>query len=815
MLSALAGGGLTAALLGGPLASTVAADGSSWSAVVTSEGTTTSTSGSVSAPAVEAVKESTWESASTSSTTSTRTTAAKLTSAEAPTVVLQRKQKPTAAEGATGTTGATGKVIGLTTAAETAAQGNVAEAPQVVAAQLGGLEEELAGSAVSAQALSFYRIPLFLLPIYQAAAVQYGVPWEVLAAINEIETDYGNDLSVSTAGAVGWMQFMPSTWLQYGVDALDTGYADPYNPVDAVFAAARYLKAAGAAKNLSAAILSYNHSSEYVQSVLLRAKLISDYPGEVIATLTGLSDGRLPVRGSSVHWSEPPAPVVSTAPPGASAAALPPARSSATAKATALAPATVGSAVVKGAASAPQFADVMSAAGAPVVAVQDGRIAGLGASRKLGRYLILKDVYGDVFTYAGLGSVAKTYVRPKAPRTATATPAAGAGGSTGATGATGTAGPLTVRAESTSTTTSAGSETGGTGAGNEAAQGLGDVTVADEASVFDSAAAGAAELREVTPVGTTKLFSLAAILSAAPKARRSSTSGRLPLRVGALVSQGTVLGHMLVPPGATDGHLRFSVRPAGDPSTIDPSTVLANWQQLGTALHPQGAAADTELVGATASGVFLQSAASLERTVLADPGIAMSACARHEVASGKIDRRLLAVLAFLSRSGLEPAVGTLACGNGAYAQAGYVSSSHLGDAVAITQINGVPIAGNQGAGSITDTAIRALLTLAGEYVPHDIVSLMQYPGAPNTHARKDHGSYIEIAFLPRASHAVSARAVASAAHSAGAKAATAPSPLTVGGSLSAAQWNQLITRIGTLPKPKVKTKPSKSAISDK
>ena len=94
--------------------------------------------------------------------------------------------------------------------------------------------------------VGLYRIPLFLLPIYQAAGIQYGVPWQVLAAINEVETNYGNDLSVSTAGAVGWMQFMPETWLQYGVDALGAGYADPYNPVDAIFAAARYLHAAGA-----------------------------------------------------------------------------------------------------------------------------------------------------------------------------------------------------------------------------------------------------------------------------------------------------------------------------------------------------------------------------------------------------------------------------------------------------------------------------------------------------------------------------------------------------------------------------------------
>ena len=86
-----------------------------------------------------------------------------------------------------------------------------------------------------------FRIPPFLLPIYQAAGIEYDVPWQVLAAINEIETDYGRNLSVSSAGAVGWMQFLPSTWKQWGVDANGDGVADPYNPVDAIFTAARYL----------------------------------------------------------------------------------------------------------------------------------------------------------------------------------------------------------------------------------------------------------------------------------------------------------------------------------------------------------------------------------------------------------------------------------------------------------------------------------------------------------------------------------------------------------------------------------------------
>ena len=68
----------------------------------------------------------------------------------------------------------------------------------------------------------------------------------MLAAINEIETDYGRNLAVSSAGALGWMQFMPATWQQYGVDADHDGVKDPNDPDDAIFAAARYLKAAGA-----------------------------------------------------------------------------------------------------------------------------------------------------------------------------------------------------------------------------------------------------------------------------------------------------------------------------------------------------------------------------------------------------------------------------------------------------------------------------------------------------------------------------------------------------------------------------------------
>src|SRR5258707_485820 len=105
-----------------------------------------------------------------------------------------------------------------------------------------------------------FRIPPFLLSIYQAAGIQYGVRWEILAAINEIETDYGRNLNVSTAGALGWMQFLPSTWKRWGVDANHDGRKDPFNPVDAIFAAARYLKAAQADTDVRKAIFAYNHA---------------------------------------------------------------------------------------------------------------------------------------------------------------------------------------------------------------------------------------------------------------------------------------------------------------------------------------------------------------------------------------------------------------------------------------------------------------------------------------------------------------------------------------------------------------------------
>ncbi len=110
--------------------------------------------------------------------------------------------------------------------------------------------------------------------LWRSAGAAYGVPWEVLAAINEIETRNGTFLHVSPAGAVGWMQFMPGTWQRYGLDADGNGRADPWNPTDAIFSAARYLAAAGAQSDLPRALWAYNHAQWYVDDVLARTRRI-------------------------------------------------------------------------------------------------------------------------------------------------------------------------------------------------------------------------------------------------------------------------------------------------------------------------------------------------------------------------------------------------------------------------------------------------------------------------------------------------------------------------------------------------------------
>lgn len=118
-------------------------------------------------------------------------------------------------------------------------------------------------------------IPADFLRYYQEAGKKYGVPWQVLAGIGMAENAHGRNKGISSANAQGPMQFLPSTWAAEGVDGNGDGKKDINDPADAIYGAANYLAHNGGSKGsdgIRKAILTYNHSIEYLNSVVSYAK---------------------------------------------------------------------------------------------------------------------------------------------------------------------------------------------------------------------------------------------------------------------------------------------------------------------------------------------------------------------------------------------------------------------------------------------------------------------------------------------------------------------------------------------------------------
>jgi Transglycosylase SLT domain len=154
----------------------------------------------------------------------------------------------------------------------------------VVAGGASGCGESEAVGALGSE------VPKRLVPIYEKAAATYGLGEEgpsVLAAINFVETDFGANMGPSSAGAEGWMQFLPSTWESVGVDGDEDGDKDSSDPWDAIFTAAHYLQVSGAPKDWHAAVFSYNHADWYVAEVLRDAKKFASPGGATVATAAG------------------------------------------------------------------------------------------------------------------------------------------------------------------------------------------------------------------------------------------------------------------------------------------------------------------------------------------------------------------------------------------------------------------------------------------------------------------------------------------------------------------------------------------------
>ena len=630
-----------------------------------------------------------------------------------------------------------------------------------------------------------FKIPLFLMPIYQAAGTEYGIRWEYLAGINEIETNYGRNLNVSTAGALGWMQFMPATWKAYGVDANKDGRKDPYNPADAIFAAARYLKASGAPKDMRKAIFAYNHAGWYVDSVVLRTRLIAGMSPDLVGSLTGLAEARFPVRGDAKYADDvSERQLRRKVKPGQNAAEV--------------------------ISDDPNRKNIRIFAkkNAPVIAVNDGVVKDIGRDEKNGRYIVVEDNFGNTFTYGNLGSISAKYPVPKEDVRKQAERAA-----------TQAAANLDSNDPKPKIPASAGRQVGaGTGGLAAAVGDKGAPAAAPGAPAAPQANAGS---RFAEPVVKERLFAhpnRPNALAAGGADQMAATGGDplsasapngldgyflntrgfdpedfqlVPLRKGAQVMGDTILGRLGEGDAKLDPNLSFEVKPAGKGApAIDPKPLLDGWKLLeATAIYR--ASGKNVLRGGTSVGqILMMPKQLLQKRVLADDRIELYSCGRKDVAAGQISRQVLASLAYLAEVGLEPTVSSLKCGHSFYTASGNVSAHSSGNAVDVSRWNGQPVLGNQQAGGPTYQAIKRMMLLQGTMKPAQLISLFEIGGP--TIKMADHADHLHIGF-PRAGGESGKPGVGS--------------PV-----LKGKDWSNLVDRLGEIDNPAVPRRPSKYSL---
>jgi hypothetical protein len=621
-----------------------------------------------------------------------------------------------------------------------------------------------------------FRVPPFLLSIYQAAGIEYGVRWEVLAAINEIETDYGRNLNVSSAGALGWMQFMPSTWKMYGTDANKDGRKDPYNPVDAIFAAARYLKAAGYEQDVRRAIFAYNHADWYVDSVLLRARLIAGVPADVIGSLTGLTEGRFPVFARARYADDiAEQQLMKRVKRGENAAQL-----------------------VESSDSRRSI-DIFAKKGAPVVAVNDGVIKKIGNNKKLGRHIVLQDVYGNRYTYAHLGETSRYYPVPK--RDDAADPHRSASAL-----AANSADPKPSKAASAGRQLDSSDKSRAHDPGGDVPADKTQATAPVKERMFahpdmpGSREAGGLEQQLDAQMRKSGKYETFKNYFSRPYGLDPSKVRLRPMKKGSHVIGGTILGRIGRTVAGKAPYLDFAIRPAGRGAPkIDPKPILDGWKLLeATAIYR--ASGRNVLYGKDGAGamsigqILLLPKPLLEKRVLSDERIDIYPCGREDIRSGQIDRRVLATLAYLAESGLSPTVSALKCGHGYYTSSGNVSEHSSGNAVDIAMVNGIPILGHQEPGGITEQTVRRLMQLQGTMAPHQIISLLEMGGS--NFAMADHNDHIHVGFQPMF----------------GSNKKLGKQTIAV---LEPGQWSDLISRLGQIENPVVPTHPSKYALPAK
>ena len=521
---------------------------------------------------------------------------------------------------------------------------------------------------------------------------------------------------------------MPATWKQYGVDANGDEKKDPYNPVDAIFAAARYLKAAGAEQDLRRAIFAYNHADWYVDSVLMRARLIGGLPTNLVGSLTGLTQGISPCTPRA------------------------------------------------------RYADDLSEREATkrVARAATPRCRSRAASARRG-----------INVFAKPGSPG--HRRPgRQDREDRAAPSASAASSSSATSTATPTRTRTWRSSPTATRCPRRKSVSRDAGPQELKLPKKDPKPTRAASAGTQArdAPSRRRRRRATsprsPTGCRR--SRKERLFADPqRARRlqGRRRGPAPRRAASCRASTTFKRYFVKdfglkredvelkqPQGRLEGHRRHDPRPhrqdvrdasrrtcssrSGPPAAAPRASTRSRSSTAGscssrprsTAPRARTRSSARDAKTPTIGQILLMSKEELQRPRAEQPAHRDLRLrpARHPRLGGSTG-------ACSPRSSSSPPA---ACGRRSrrctaatvYTASGNVSHHSSGSAVDIAKINGIPILGHQGKGSITDIAVRRLLTLQGTMKPAQIITLMKYDGADNTLAMGDHHDHIHVGFQP-------------------------------------------------------------------
>jgi hypothetical protein len=264
------------------------------------------------------------------------------------------------------------------------------------------------------------------------------------------------------------------------------------------------------------------------------------------------------------------------------------------------------------------------------------------------------------------------------------------------------------------------------------------------------------------------------------------------LREGSKVIGGTIVGRIGGSQGGAAPHVNFSIRPAGRGAPrIDPKPILDGWKLLEATAIYRAAGRNPFAENLGVGGVLLMSKEQLERRVLSDPRLEIYSCGRTDIATGQIDRRVLAGMEFLVEKGFRLTITSLRCGHSFLTASGNVSEHTTGGAMDIAMINGIPVTGHQGPGTLSAALIQSLLSLQGASAPHQIISLMDFPG-PQSFPLSDHYDHVHVGWQPLYGSGELSK--------------------QFNALLKPDQWQRLISRLGQIQNPVVPVKPSKAAL---